>query len=273
MKKNLTIIILVIVVLISFFIIYKDWKSKHEPKQGEIEQVTKREDLVMADSFQTKVSNPKDAYVKFDVKYPYFKNADASFNAGIEKLVTDSMADHSQTSKENWQARYDTQVKGENIPKVPAKDDDKFSFFSDFTIEQSNSNYISFVLKDGGFSGGAHEYENITSFNYDVKNKKVIKLSDIFPNDPQYLIHLGTQSRDILTKRFITDNKDENSGTPEAIKEYTDNITGMLNTGTEPTEENFSIFTFTPDKVKIYFAEYQVGPYVFGIPEVEISRK
>jgi len=48
----------------------------------------------------------------------------------------------------------------------------------------------------------------------------------------------------------------------------------MINSGTEPKEENFSVFTFTRDrKVKIYFAQYQVGPYAIGMPEVEVDRK
>ena len=50
-------------------------------------------------------------------------------------------------------------------------------------------------------------------------------------------------------------------------------MVSMIESGTEPKEENFSVFTFTPDKVKIYFAQYQVGPYVIGMPEVEVNRK
>jgi hypothetical protein len=53
-------------------------------------------------------------------------------------------------SKQVWRiGRQDMihSLPGENIPKVPQTDADKFSFFSNFTVVQSNSSYISLVLE------------------------------------------------------------------------------------------------------------------------------
>lgn len=273
MKKNLIIIVLLIIALVAIGLIFRNLKINNEVSKNEEPAIT-IEDIVVAGSFETKILNPDDSYVTFDVKYPSFINADDSFNASIENLVKSKMNEHKKTSEEYWQARLDTQLEGENFPNIP-NGDDKLSFFSDFEIVQSNSNYISFVLKYGGFSGGAHGYEDNISFNYDVKNQKIIGLRDLFPGDPKYLTTISTKSREYLKKKFATvseeDKKDfENE---EAIKEYENNMMDNINLGTEPKEESFSVFTFTPNKVKIYFAQYQVGPYVIGMPKVEVDRK
>jgi hypothetical protein len=261
-----------VVILIVVGFIFRNSKPKEEVKINE-NPIVQTEGLVVSDSYKTKVLNPDDSYVTFDVKYPFFKNADASFNSSIETLIKTQMDDHKKASEEYWQARIDTATEGENIPKVPTKED-KLSFIADFTIVQSNSTYISFIENCGGFSGGAHGYEVKASFNYDVVNKKVIALKDLFPSDPQYLLNsLSTTSRLYLKSQFATvSEEDKKNSDPQALKEYVDNIISTIESGTDPTEENFSVFTFTPDKIKIYFAQYQVGPYSIGMPEVEVDR-
>jgi hypothetical protein len=275
MKKNPTTIILVIIILVLVpYIVYKNWKPKEEIKvENKIEDTVKNEEMIVKDSYQTKTLNPTDAYMKFDIKYPYFKNASADFNKSIEKLLKDAIVADSQSSKENWQARYDTQVKGDDIPKVPVSED-KFAFYSSYKVIQSNSNYISVVLNYGAFTGGAHGYENNVTFNYDVKNQKNIELKDLFPNDPNYLTYLSKKSREVLKKTYATiTEEDKKNSDAEALEQSISWILESIETGTEPKEENFTAFTFTKDKVKIYFGQYQVGPYAIGSPEVEINIK
>jgi len=273
MKKNLTIFLLIIIILISFVSVYKHWKLRKETYKDTNSTIFQPEEIIVSDSFETKVLNAKDDYVNFDIKYPSFKNVDSDFNLKIENLIKLKMEDHKKVSQEYWQARIDTQTKGENISKIPS-DEEKMSFFSNFTVAQSNSNYISFILKYGGFSGGAHGYEDIVSFNYDVKNHRNIELKDLFINNTQYLTTLSNSSREYLKNQFATiSEEDKNNSTPEALKQYVDNMVSMINSGTEPKEENFNTFTFVPGKLKIYFAQYQVGPYVIGEPEFEMSLK
>ena len=277
MKKNLIIIICLLAVLVLLGVLFKGPKVNQEIKvdntPNTTPNVTEDTNLVVADSYETKSLAISDPYVTFDVKYPYFKNADADFNAGIETLVKTKIEDHKKASREYWQARLDTETKNENLPKIPGPSD-KLSFFSNFTIVESNDSYISSVLRYGGFSGGAHGYEIDVSYNYDVKNKKVIKLADLFPTDPQYLNYLSVGSRIYLENKFAaeTDANSDNSD-QQALEDYAKNMISMVESGTQPTEENFSVFTFTPDKIKIYFADYQVGPHSIGMPEVEMARE
>jgi hypothetical protein len=215
-----------------------------------------------------------DDYSTFDIKYPYFKYAPDEFNARVKTLLDQQVKDQQTNAKEGWHARYDTQTKDYPIPKVPAKEADKWPFQADFTIIQSNNNYISYYLQYGGFTGGAHGFETKISFNYDVKNKKDLTLKDLFSANFDYLKYLSSESRSQLTKQYATvTEEDRANSSPEAIQQYIDNIVADINSGTQPTEANFSVFTFTLDKVKIYFAQYQVGPYAIGMPEVEVDRK
>ncbi|HLP86715.1 MAG TPA: DUF3298 domain-containing protein [Candidatus Paceibacterota bacterium] len=273
MKNKPFYIVLVILLLIIIVVIYKNPKTKEEAKINNQDVSTVNEEDVVAGTFETKTLNPDDAYVKIDVKYPYFKNADAGFNLRIENFLKNGIEEHKNISKDNWQARFETQTAGENIPKVPAKEEEKFYFYSDYTVIQSNSTYISFVLIYGGYSGGAHGYENRVSYNYDLKNHKDVMLKDLFPNNPQYLNYISERSRESLKKAYATPSEeDKKNSSQEDLKAYFDNILSMIDIGTEPKEENFTAFTFTDEKVKIYFGQYQVGPYAIGSPEVEIKR-
>lgn len=275
MKKKQILTILIIIILVALIFIIRDHKTRVEPvTEKDTTANVVAEGLIVPDSYDTKTLNPDDTYVKFDIKYPSFKKADSNFNSSIETLIKTQIQEDIKQSSENWQVRYEMQSPGENIPKVPKNDQDKFSFFSNFTIVQSNSTYISFILNYGGFTGGAHGYENVISYNYNVKKQRNIELKELFLNNPDYLTYLSTTSRDYLKKQFATvSEEDKKNSDPEAIKQYVDNIISMINTGTEPKVENFSIFTFTPDKIKIYFSQYQVGPYVIGMPQIEVNRK
>lgn len=271
MKKQY---ILILIVMVVFAIILTILKPKEKIIENNFSDLPQNQAiLIIPDTYESRVMSVNDDYMNFDVKYPYFKNAPSSFNDSITDLLNKKIADNKQTAKENWTARYDTQEKGENIPKIPTSDE-KFSFYSSFTIIQSNDYYISFVLNYGGFMGGAHGYEMNTTFNYDLKNNKVLTLADMFSAGTDYLKYLSDESRKYLIAQYATvSEEDKKSSSQDAIKEYTDNIVNAINQGTEGKEENFSIFTFTPDKVKIYFADYQVGPHAIGMPEVEVERK
>jgi hypothetical protein len=234
-------------------------------------ELKEEESLVVEGSYQTKKLTIDDPYINFDVKYPYFKDADINFNLSIEDFLKEQMENDRLIAKDNWQTRYNLQTTEDNIPEQP-NPEEKFYFYSDFSIIQSNSSYISFILSYGAFTGGAHGYEVKKSYNYDLKNNRPITLADIYGDDEDYLDKLSQASRQMLKEAHATiSDEDRANSDPEAIEDYLENINSSIDSGTEPTEENFKTFTFTPSGIKIYFAQYQVGPYVMGMPEVEIS--
>lgn len=273
MKKEY-IFVLIFMFAMAGYLSVRDF-LKLEKQQKEIEQKEeivlseKEEDLILLDSYEVKKENREDVYMKFDVKYPYFKKAGDDFNKSIENLLRVQMDYDVAVSKENWEAR--NTLNGVSVSTPSSWD--KFYFNSDFEIIQSNSSYISFIVRYGGYTGGAHGYQEIASFNYDVKNQKILSLSEIFDEDFKYLEYLSEESRIILKNQFNVVNEDViGDNSKESIEEYFENINIQIENGTEPLEENFKSFTFTPNKIKIYFAQYQVGPYVMGMPEIEIDR-
>lgn len=257
--KTIKIIFLIIIIIVSAFFIFKNKNKEIVVDDNEVVNVD--EPLIVLNSFETKTIKDGDQYTKFDIKYPYFSKV-PEINIELDNFFKERIIEHKDISKENWKARYETD---KSFPEFPS-DDEKFIFYSDFNVVQSNSSYISFVLKYGGFTGGAHGYEVKLSYAYDLKNKKYLSLKDIF-NDPNYLTYVSSESRKSLINQYIEKSDQEGE------KEYFDSLVESINLGTEPKEDNFKSFTFTKDKVKIYFSQYQVGPYAMGMPEVEMERK
>ena len=244
----------------------KNLQFEEKPKL----ELKEDEPLIVDGSYQTKQLTIDDLYINFDVKYPYFKNANIDFNLSIENFLKEQIESDKMIAKENWQARYDLQTREDKIPEVP-QEEDKFYFYSDYTIVQSNSSFVSFVLSFGAFTGGAHGYEVKKSYNYDLENNRYLTLADIYKGDESYLDKLSQTSREILKKEYATvSDEDRANSDPLAIEDYLENINSSIDNGTEPLEDNFKTFTFTPNGIKIYFAQYQVGPYVMGMPEIEI---
>lgn len=263
------------IVLIFILGIYLGTKYNSSKKPEEVAETspttdTEKPALIIDKSLSIdKTYTAPDKYTIFKVTYPQFKNVSADFNQKIADLVTAGIALQKKDSEENWKARYETRSSGDNITEFP-KEADKFYFDVSWEPTQENNDFISFILTISAYEGGAHGYETLTSFNYDVVNKKEISLADLFPNDPNYLKTISDFSRKNLTAQFreklsIKTKADEAN--------FKDSVLPMLESGTTPDEINFSVFTFTDDKITFYFNQYQVAPYAMGGSSVTMSRK
>lgn len=260
-KQSIFNLILFVVILLAILAVLGYWRVQRDAAVLPVSNL-ETEDLVLGNSYETKAISESTDYVTVNVKYPYFPQASKEFNDQVETVLKKAIEEQKQSSEDNWKARYDTRAPGDDIKAKPETDEDKWPFMADFTVAQSNANYISFVEEYSGFSGGAHGYANKVSFAYDVKNNKIMTLKDLFPNDPNYLKTVSDASRADLKKQYVVMNDGED----------TSSLVSMIEDGTEPKEENFSVFTFTPTTITLYFGQYQVGPYVLGMPEVEIAR-
>jgi hypothetical protein len=269
MKK--TLFFIVVIVLVGFGV-YKvlSISSKTVTTNQETPDQVLETNLVIDESLATeKTYSTLDKYTTFKIIYPQFKNASPEFNKKIEEFITTGINQQKKDAADNWQARYDTQTKGENIPQFP-KEVDKFYFNASWKPVQQNDKFISFTLTISAFVGGAHGYETITAFNYDVVNKKEVTLAELFPQDASFLKTLSDFSRKDLTAQF---RKRLEVKTKEDEKNFQSGVMPMLVDGTTPTLENFNVFTFTDEIVTIYFNQYQVAPYAMGGSSVVISRK
>lgn len=273
-KNNLILALVLVAVMVLISIIFGGPKQAKIPKIINNKPLISTEEDVIKGTFETRLIKKQDRYVNFDVKYPYFFYASRDFNSKIKDFLETQAEAHSITSKEAWKARYETQTPDYQISEFPKNEDEKFYFFSDFEIIQSNSSYVSVVVNYGGFSGGAHGYENRVSFAYDLINKKEIMLSDLFMGDREYLINISDYARNYFkasleekVKEMFTQEDDT-----AVVQEYVNNAMLMIENGTKPSTENFSVFSFTKDKIIFYFGQYQVGPYSDGMHQLEIPR-
>lgn len=269
MKKILFYVILIgLVALGVYFLLHSSSTTMTKPKPNGEEPV--KTFALIDKSLATENNlNESDPYTNFKVTYPQFKNVGSDFNQKIADQVTAGIAQQKKDAGDNWQARYDTQTKGENIPKYP-EEADKFYFNVSWKPVQENYKFISIILTVSAFEGGAHGYETLTSYNYNVVNKKEVALADLFPSDVKYLTTISNFSRKDLTTQF---RKRLEVKTKADEKNFQDSVIPMMIDGTTPDAENFSVFTFTPESATIYFNQYQVAPYSMGQSSVVISRK
>lgn len=205
-------------------------------------------------------------YITVTGSYPSFTIANDNFNFEIRDKVLAMQKDVEKSAQENWQGRYETSKDSTGPDKVaefPDLSKDELSFAVNTNFVQVGEQYISIVVSIEGNTGGAHGFHNLLSFNYDVQAGKDITLADLFMQnsnpDTKYLKTLSDFSRKNLVEQWKANSVDN------IDKE-------MLNSGTEPTVDNFDIFTFTPTEIKIYFDEYQVAPYVYGAQMVTWAR-
>jgi len=128
---------------------------------------------------------------------------------------------------------------GENTLKI---------FYDPFEI---NSDFMSIRFEISKYTGGAHPFSVSQSFNYDLKNNKIISLSDLLSSG--YINNLSEHSIQYLLKI----NKEGDFSDEESIKE-----------GAGPKEENYSVFTFNKEAIVFYFDQEKLAPYAAGRQEV-----
>ena len=252
MKKTLISILVVMAALTALVFSLKLDKRGTPAPVGQ--QPTETPSAYMITREPTMVSVAEDSYLLgIGGSYPQFPQADAAFNAKIAKMVTDEITTFKKSANDDYQTRLQT---GGDEFRKEFEQGGMYTMNVKMELVQSNDRYISFVIRIEGYTGGAHGYHTITSFNYDVAAKRELAITDFIT-----LADASAQSREQLKKVFA-DNSDAATFESFAMD------------GTDPKKpENFANFTFTNDAVKIYFNEYQVAPYVYGEQSTTIQRK
>ncbi|NMC35669.1 DUF333 domain-containing protein [Candidatus Beckwithbacteria bacterium] len=183
-----------------------------------------------------------------DVEYPLFSSA-KNLSENIEDFVEKSISDFKQASSENWQERKANATPDENLGEYP---DQPFTLEMSWQPQQLNEQYISFVLRSESFTGGANPDDLITTYNYDMVNHKEVVLTDLFPDQKNYLETISNYARTTLGDQLNMGQNDN------------PNLEEMFTEGTKPEEKNFSKFTFNDQAITFYFPVYQLGPRDLG---------
>jgi len=117
---------------------------------------------------------------------------------------------------------------------------------------------ISFLLSVYTFTGGVHGETTLIPINYSKNTKTLLSLKDVVG---------GTLSQAVLTKLSQESRKLLQEQQKKGV--FNSN-TEWIEQGTEPSEENFSVWLFKGDHIRIVFQQYQVAPYSEGMPEITI---
>lgn len=202
------------------------------------------------------INESEERLYEINASYPHFVLLPESVNESIKSFVESHIAEFKKSARENRDARVATLPEEERKAFIP----EPYYFSLTWSPAQISDKYVSFIVRTYSYEGGANGREEIGTWNYDVKQNREVTYRDLFPEEgDNYLEKLSKASRASLIGEFGFDF--EGGAALE-----------MLESGTEPTEENFRHFTFTDEAVTVYFEKYQVAPGSFGELRVVIPR-
>ena len=137
-----------------------------------------------------------------------------------------------------------------------ANDIPPFEFHSECTPISITDDYISVLLTLYTYIGGAHGITELVCFNYDTATNQYVERPQV---RGMSLKEIADIVRPLLEKKLSIND-------PNFDKDW-------LISGTEPTLQNYSVFTIDTEKTIIWFQDYQVAPHSDGILSVSIPHE
>jgi hypothetical protein len=142
----------------------------------------------------------------------------------------------------------------------------KYTFNSTISTA-SSSNTTSYIFETYTFTGGAHGSTNISAITLDTDGKvlpveEILKTQNLPKIAPIARREILTEKRKRLSAGGI-----ESKDLESILAQDT-----MVDDGTKPTRENYSVAWIDGDDVVVHFGQYQVGAYAEGMYNVHIKR-
>ncbi|HEY2961530.1 MAG TPA: DUF3298 and DUF4163 domain-containing protein [Pyrinomonadaceae bacterium] len=193
-------------------------------------------------SKQIKESNKKLMY-EIAAQYPQLSGGN---NPNVEKF---------NQAMRGAVARKVAEFKKDMAPQEGDEPRPEGSMESDLTIAYevalAQDDLISVQFDVGSYyQGAAHPNSYTEVVNYDLKNGRQLKLSDLFKPGAKYLQALSSYSIAELKKQ----SKEKGDALPD----------DQIQSGAGPTAKNYQSWTITKKGFGINFDAYQVGPYAAG---------
>jgi hypothetical protein len=107
------------------------------------------------------------------------------------------------------------------------------------------------------FTGGAHGGQILDVLTFDTTTGAELSLASLFQPASNFLERFADQAPDLLLTQF------QNQGLSQ------DDVAQMAQ-GYAPTAENYATWEPTTDGIQITFAQYQLGAYALGMPQIVI---
>lgn len=126
----------------------------------------------------------------------------------------------------------------------------QYELIVDYKVTYNKNHTISIPIQKYEFTGGAHGMTYLDSYNYDLRDGKRLKLSDMFKKGIDYKKIVDT---------FIKENINKN-------KELYFQDEGKF-TGISDNQQ----FYIENDGLVVYFSLYEIAPYYVGIPKFKLT--
>jgi hypothetical protein len=193
---------------------------------------------------QIKQSNKKQKY-EVTAQYPHLSGGAnpnfEKFNQAVRSLVFKRVADF----------RREKAAEEEDVPQPEGSGGSELGISYAVTLAQDDLVSVEFVVYSY-LAGAAHPNSFTETINYDLKNGKQLKLSDLFKPGAKYLPTLATYSIADLKKQ-MKEKSPDGSVDSRWIEE-----------GAGPAAKNYESWTIRKKGLGINFNPYQVGPYAAG---------
>lgn len=171
-----------------------------------------------------------------DVEYPQVTGlADADVQERVNTTLTDAM-----------QAEVEAFLDAAADPA--AGPGPGYGIQARYTVGAVTPRVLSAAVTLTSYTGGAHPYTVVRAFTFDLDDGEQLGLTDLF--EPGVLERVSATAVERIQDEYATGEWAEE--------------------GAAPTEESLGRFVLTPDRLRIWFDNYQVGPYAIGTPSVEI---
>ena len=188
--------------------------------------------------------NNKQLNYEIDAEYPQLTGSTNpnfdKFNQAVRSLVTKKVSEFKKEMASPEQQEMPSESMGSDLNVG-------------YTVALAQDDLISIEFEVGSYyRGAAHPNSYSEVLNYDLKNGKALKLSDLFKPGAKYLQAISSYSIKDLKKQSKAKGAD-----------------GMLDdssieSGAAAAAKNFQSWTITKKGLGINFDSYQVGPYAAG---------
>jgi hypothetical protein len=150
-------------------------------------------------------------------------------------------------------AGFRKELQPENKSARPAADSGRPAGTLDvsYKVLYADRNLVSLIYTTYTYTGGAHGNAASASFNYDLKNGKMLTLADLFTPNSGYLTTIAEHCINAIKQRNISDEK-------------------WIRGGAGPDRKNYLNWNIVPQGLLITFDAYQVAAYAAGPQEVVV---
>ena len=258
MKRILTIVIFVGAISMVAYSYFSNEPEVTMTAEETVAVTTSKYDAIFVKTIERRENDGRSL---LNVAYPVTENTD--INIAVENL-SQEFIDYFEETAANQEELYQNYLAETGTKANTAITD----YTQHFDVSFANETYVSFVFDRYENTGGTGLSTTFTKI-FNRSTGKEIPLRDLFSDDA-YLVKLSELSRAILYKR-VDEKVKSLDGSEQALAEYVANNRKSIDTGTEPTPENFdSLVLNDNDTLTVYFDKYQVAAGSEGVVTVEI---